>query len=159
MLVQSSPSPTHLSSLSISSPKPGVSTMVRNMQVRSSSSSISARQALKSPRMSASKRHTNSNRLNLKPLLRECAIFSIRVSVRQDGAPTEHIHESGPTCKKQLVRHQDSFQLWGAASDEPVPDAPQTIRENGIPFFAAFFRRIICCREVDQLTYGHTCDG
>lgn len=40
--------PTHLSSLSISSPNPGVSTMVRNIQVRSSSNSISARWALKS---------------------------------------------------------------------------------------------------------------
>jgi len=35
--------------------------------------------------------------------------------------------------------------LHGQDKDLPVPEAPQTIRQNWIPFLTFFFRRIIFC--------------
>ena len=41
----------------------------------------------------------------------------------------------------------DGVVLVGGWKDLPVPDAPQTIRQNWIPFLTFFLRRIIFCRE------------
>lgn len=105
---------SYLASLSISSPKPGVSTIVRETQVRSSSSSSSVvRATVKDSPSDWSYKRTNGNGLDLKPLLRVGATLGIRVRVRQNAIPTEHIDEGGPACTDRSICPKDSFPAGG----------------------------------------------
>jgi hypothetical protein len=66
----------------------------------------------------------------------------VGILVVEDSLAAESIDESGPTCME--ARQLASIERGQVMKkDAPVPDAPQTIRQNWIPFLTFFFRRIL----------------
>ena len=52
---------------------------------------------------------------------------------------------------------QLSRKVSQVSSDIPVPEAPQTIKQNWIPFLTFFFLRILICEEADISTGSAAC--
>ena len=99
---------------------------------------------------------TDCDGLDLDALLDVCRVCVVGLLVGQNGLAAERVHESGSTCKgretvvsklRSFVKTQThSMPLMERWQHSPVPDAPQTIKQNWIPFLTFFFRRIIFCR-------------
>jgi hypothetical protein len=88
----------YLASLSISSPKPGVSTIVREMRVPSSSSSSSVQDISICPRLEAlaeTARHTDSDGLDLDTLLGSSIADIVALLVLEDVLAAERVDECG----------------------------------------------------------------
>jgi hypothetical protein len=93
--------PAYLASLSIWSPKPGVSTTVSEMRVPSSSSSRerqSAHMFLPPSSKRASCQRTDGDGLDLDALLDMGCVGIIRILVLEDLLPAQRVHEGGPAC-------------------------------------------------------------
>lgn len=98
---------------------------------------------------------TNGHGLDLDAVLDMGAVGVIGVLVVDHRLSAESVNEGGPAYEVPKSRQQTSItQRWepgwkkGAALrgvNSPVPDAPQTIKQNWIPFFTFFLRRIIFC--------------
>jgi len=89
---------------------------------------------------------TDSDGLDLDALLDVGRVGVIRVLVLEDLLSAERVHEGGPACAAWSARcHQAQWR----ARHVPVPEAPQTIRQNWMPFLTFFFLRVLSiCRAV-----------
>ena len=96
---------TYLASLSIWSPKPGVSTMVSEMRVPSSSSSVCslARLLCVWPLM---RRHTNDGRVDLNALLEVSYCWVVGLLVLEHLLAAEGVDESGPASARGAADHE-----------------------------------------------------
>lgn len=90
---------THLASLSMRSPNPGVSTMVREMRVPSSSSSVYL--SMGDPAIGSGRgdsRRTDGQGLDLDALLLVGRVGVIAVLVVEDGLSAEGVDKGGSAC-------------------------------------------------------------
>lgn len=98
---------------------------------------------------------TNGHGLDLDALLDMGAVGVVGVLVADHRLSTESVDKGGPACEAWIRRQQTgpindrepgSQRIAAFRSmNLPVPDAPQTIKQNWIPFFTFFLRRIIFC--------------
>lgn len=78
--------------------------------------------------------------------------------VADNRLPAKGVDEGSPTCRRgekgfvsnpvrciERAGSRGKLKLW-TRLNLPVPDAPQTIKQNWIPFFTFFLRRIIFYR-------------
>ena len=95
---------------------------------------------------------TDSDRLDLNSLLNMSAGSIVRALMGKDSLAAERVDKGGTACR--------TSRLGGAlredcmSRDVPVPEAPQTIKQNWIPFLTFFFRRIIFCFSPKVLAPG-----
>lgn len=93
---------------------------------------------------------TNGDRLDPDTLLDVGAGRVVRVLVRENGLAAEGVDEGGPAWGGRMSdRATETGEMWRHGR-VPVPEAPQTIRQNWIPFLTFFFLRIIFCVEHDD---------
>lgn len=92
---------------------------------------------------------TDGDGLDLDTVLDRRAVGVVRLLVAQHTLAAESVDKGRSSCKGIGVSRRDSEIEWtrggrvGGDSNVPVPDAPQTIKQNWIPFFTFFFLRII----------------
>ena len=84
---------------------------------------------------------TNGDWLDSDPFLEVCVCRVIGILSLEHLFPTKGVHESSSTWEVSLRPY---LRLW---PNIPVPEAPQTIKQNWIPFLTFFFLRILICRE------------
>jgi hypothetical protein len=89
---------------------------------------------------------TDGDGLDLDAFLDMGSAGVVGLLVRENGLAAESVDEGGPACRSKQRLVGGCAVLRGSAGiDSPVPEAPQTIRQNWIPFFTFFLRRIIFC--------------
>lgn len=101
--------------------------------------------------------HTNSDRFDPYAFLDVCICVVVTVLSLQDLLAAEGIYKGGTTwmqTKRISMALVRTTRLIGVIVEQgmklsvgvlPVPEAPQTIRQNWIPFLTFFFLRI--CRD------------
>lgn len=95
---------------------------------------------------------TDGDGLDLDALLDVSGGRVVRLLMAENGFAAEGVDEGGPAWRGN--RHQHGWLCRNAGTcDSPVPEAPQTIRQNWMPFLTFFFRRIIFCA-VNMLALG-----
>ena len=109
---------TNLASLSTWSPKPGVSTMVSEMRVPSSSSSSSVGHVrnpwVQGPGRISARKHTDGEGLDLDAVLDVRGRRIVRLLVGQDRLAAERVHEGGPAWDDP--KSASALQRWGRCS-------------------------------------------
>lgn len=98
---------------------------------------------------------TDCHGLDLDAVLDMGAVGVIGVLVADNRLAAESVDEGGSawesrrSCQQTgcIYRRELGWQKGAAlrGMNSPVPDAPQTIKQNWIPFFTFFLRRIIFC--------------
>lgn len=119
----SGPGYTHLASLSIRSPKPGVSTIVREMRVPSSSSSVhlstGVLASIGKKGGCAGTRRTDGQGLDLDTLLDMGRVRVIAVLMSEDGLVAEGVDEGGSACCETALSASETHDairgkgVWG----------------------------------------------
>lgn len=78
--------------------------------------------------------HTDCDGLDLDALLDVGGAWVVGLLMGEDGLAAERVYESGSACRTtgngQLRRIGDEATSVWLESDIPVPEAPQTIRQN-----------------------------
>lgn len=91
---------------------------------------------------------TDGNGLDLDTLLDVGGSRVVGLLVSKHGLAAQGINEGG-TAWTGIVGGQSKrnppTKQYRRRRDSPVPEAPQTIRQNWMPFLTFFFRRIIFC--------------
>jgi hypothetical protein len=118
--------------------------MVREIRVPSSSSSASRakRQKLQKHKC-LTVQHTDSNGLDPYTLLDMGILGIVGILAEQNLLAAQRVHEGGtPWSSNEHRTREQLIEDFEWSSSVPVPEAPQTIRQNWIPFFICFLRRI-----------------
>jgi len=106
--------------------------------------------------------HTDGDGLDLDALLDVGSAGVVRLLVAEHGLAAEGIDKGGPAYgnKQWAISSgpRGARSAGGTQGDSPVPEAPQTIRQNWIPFLTFFFRRIIFCA-VNMVSWAAGCVG
>jgi hypothetical protein len=88
---------------------------------------------------------TDGDGPDLNALLVVSAVGIVRLLVVQDALSAESVDEGGPAWGSQRVSQWLRRGMKWEGMNAPVPEAPQTIRQNWMPFLTFFFLRIIFC--------------
>lgn len=91
---------------------------------------------------------TDGDGLDLDTLLDMRSRRVVGLLVGEHRLAAERVDEGGPAYKQSAISTcAMPNRRPGRGCDSPVPEAPQTIKQNWMPFLTFFLRRIIFCPE------------